>query len=101
MRFCALGLSGSAALLLLTSSAQAQEVARSGQVSDSAVGQVGLLQTAENRQAQIEPMGRPNHRNTNRLKNLTHTPTRRIYLHDSNAMSPITSQQQQHHPANP
>src|SRR3546814_16322619 len=68
MRFCALGLSGSAALLLMTSSAQAQEMARSGQVADSAVGQVGQRQTAENSQANIEPMGRLNNRIPNRVQ---------------------------------
>src|SRR3546814_20112464 len=62
MRFCALGLSGSAALLLMTSSAQDQEVARSGQLADSAVGQEGQLQTSENSQANNEPMARLNNR---------------------------------------
>src|SRR3546814_19425684 len=79
MRFCALGLSGSAALLLMTSSAQTQEVARSGQVADSAVGQVGQRQTAENSQANIDPTGRQNKRIPNRGKNRNRTRINRTY----------------------
>src|SRR3546814_20332808 len=79
MRFCALGLSGSAALLLMTSSAQAQEVARSGQVADSAVGQVGQRQTDENSQANIEPMGRRNNGIPNRVQTRIRNRNDRIY----------------------
>lgn len=89
MRFCALGLSGSAALLLMTSSAQAQEVARSGQVADSAVGQVGQRQTAENSQANIEPMGRLNNRIPNRVQNRIRNRIDRTYDPRANAMSPF------------
>lgn len=89
MRFCTLGLSGSAALLLITSSAQAQEATQSGHVAESAAGQVGQRQTAGNSQANIEPMGRLNNRIPNRVQNRIRNRIDRTYDPRANAMSPF------------
>lgn len=69
MKFGALGLGISATLLAAASSAHAQEATQPGQVSESAVGQVGQRQTAGSSQTNIEPTGRLNNRIANRVQN--------------------------------
>lgn len=87
MRLRILSLSTSAALVLLAASAQAQEETRSGQVAESAVGQVGQRQTA----AAIEtgPMGRVNTRIQNRVQNRIRNRIDRSYDPTANTTSPF------------
>lgn len=89
MRFCTLGLSGSAALLLMTSSAQAQESTQPGQVAESTAGQVGQRQTADNSQANIKPIDRLNNRIPNRVQNRIRNRIDRTYDPRANATSPF------------
>ncbi|OYZ78992.1 MAG: hypothetical protein B7Y12_09155 [Rhizobiales bacterium 24-66-13] len=76
-------------MVLLAASAQAQEETRSGQVAESAVGQVGQRQTASNSQANIEPMARLNNRIPNRVQNRIRNRIDRFYDPTANTASPF------------